>query len=843
MKVLMIGQHVNFFRNLDTVMRELCRRGHEVVFLHGTRLDDARVREKIAQDSTKKRLLGRGLQVAQSEIAGVTSGYRPEPGEPWPRRLRVGRQVVNRGIYLRKDHPSPERVVAGLEKDCLTISREADSPAAVAARPRHASGAWASGGGSRPPAPRVRRFSSVLSEIDPDVMLVSPTIWPKDPVEADYLHAARTLGIPTIGYVNSWDNLTSKGTVHVVPDLSPSCGTSRSRRKPRRFTTSRAETIRITGAPHLDPFFAMQPRRTRQQLCAEMGCPDAAVHGVSVQLANDLGQRDSMVTAMADALAQEFSGRAPTLVVRPHPTNPRPFESFSYPSVVVHPREGDQADSPESWQEYYDQLAGALCVFGLNTTAFLEAVVANRPCLTIVSEKYWPAQGRTGHFRHLLKGDFLEVCRDCCRRGRARAAHRGRRRREGRRPSRVHALVRSPVRARGAGQPRRGRCDRDARASARGSRTDLRRRPAAGRARADACLRGHWPMSASPFFTIAIPTKNRVDQLRSALRSVLEQTFEDLEVIVCDNGDEAVCACGISCCGRGTEIRVSRYVRTSGKLSMPDNWERAIADARGEYVGILTDRSVFRPDALSLVYAEIERSDTPVVSWFPDQYGRDPLGTMFKRRRCSGERREFDSAEVLEYFAQGHPDFGGKLLPKLMTGVCRRSVIDRVRSGPLGRFCPPVCPDYTSGYLMLAHTDRDGDPRRLAVCQLRRGQRFRIPASRPAGRPVPARPRHVVERPRGSHADRRVLHSPARVERSRCASEKCCPSRLRACALNRPRYYVACLLDYFRASKAGVDLSEDYDSLIDGLNREVGRGAAVGAVASDLSRCALGDAA
>jgi hypothetical protein len=68
MKVLMIGQHVNFFRNLDSVMRELCHRGHDVVFLHGTRLDDARVSKKLAQDS-KKRMLGRGLQVAQSEIA------------------------------------------------------------------------------------------------------------------------------------------------------------------------------------------------------------------------------------------------------------------------------------------------------------------------------------------------------------------------------------------------------------------------------------------------------------------------------------------------------------------------------------------------------------------------------------------------------------------------------------------------------------------------------------------------------------------------------------------------------------------------------------------------------
>src|SRR5262249_48503372 len=57
----------------------------------------------------------------------------------------------------------------------------------------------------------------------------------------------------------------------------------------------------------------------------------------------------------------------------------------------------------------FDQLALGSCVFGLNSTAFLEAAVANRPCLTVVADEFWAAQGRTGHFRHLLRGGFLEV--------------------------------------------------------------------------------------------------------------------------------------------------------------------------------------------------------------------------------------------------------------------------------------------------------------------------------------------------------------------------------------------------------------------------------------------------
>ena len=409
MKVLMIGQHVNFFRNLDSVMRELCERGHEVVFLHGTRLDDARVAKKLAQDS-KKRMLGRGLQVAQSEIAGVTSGYRPEPPESWPLRLRRGRQMINRGIYLRKGHPSPERVVGGLEKDMPPDLRATlNKPLwRSAIGTRQALSIWRWIEAASPASPTIM---SLLKETDPDVMLVSPTIWPKDPVEADYLHAGRTLGIPTIGYVNSWDNLTSKGTVHVLPDVYIVWNEPIAEEAVEIHDIP-ASTVRITGAPHLDTFFTLRPRRTRAELCAEMGCPDAPYMVFLCSSRTIWEDESSMVTAMADALARELGDAAPTLVVRPHPTNPKPFETFSHPGVVIHPKGGDQADSPDSWQEYYDQLTHASCVFGLNTTAFLESVVVDRPCLTIVTETYWPAQGRTGHFRHLLKGKFLEICRD-----------------------------------------------------------------------------------------------------------------------------------------------------------------------------------------------------------------------------------------------------------------------------------------------------------------------------------------------------------------------------------------------------------------------------------------------
>ncbi len=387
MKVLVIGQHTGVFHHLDPVMRELRRRDHEVVSLHGTSPDDER----------------------RSDIAGLTTGERPEPPEAWPQRLRVGRQVINRGVYWRKGHPSPERVVATIEHDLPdTVRAKMRTPVwRSAIGTRAALRVWRWIEAASPASPTV---VSLLTRIDPDVMVMSP-ISSKGPVEADYLHAGRALGIPTIGCVTGWDDFTSQGTVHVLPDMYLAWNEPMAHEAVQIHDVP-ANTIRITGAPHLDRFFSTGPGRTRAEVCARMGRPEGPYLMFLCSPRSIWEDESFMVRALSDALAREFGSSAPALVVRPHPTNPGPFNAFAHHGVVIDRSGGGQAGSPAGSPDDYDQLAHATCVFGLNTPAFLEAVAVNRPCLTIVSDTYWPAQGRTGHFRHLLKGEFLDICRD-----------------------------------------------------------------------------------------------------------------------------------------------------------------------------------------------------------------------------------------------------------------------------------------------------------------------------------------------------------------------------------------------------------------------------------------------
>ncbi|MGE3274331.1 MAG: hypothetical protein AB7O67_04410 [Vicinamibacterales bacterium] len=411
MKALFVMQHVNFFRNLDTVLRELHRRGHRVAVLHGTKMTDPGLMARVEQKKVgrkKMTYLGRGLSAAQEAIADVEVGYRPDPPEPWYEALMMGRQVLSRGTYMRPWHPSPERVTEALEHEMPPrMQRFVRSRAARATIWRRGTlQAWRALESVSPPSPTV---VDLLREAAPDVVLVSPTIWPKNPVEADYLHAARCLGIPTVGYVNSWDNLTSKGTVHVLPDVFVVWNEPLAEEAVTLHDIP-PELVRITGAPHLDRFFTFSTSATREALCALMGCPDDRPYVVFLCSSRTLAPDETpLVTRIADAFDRRFGDAAPTIVVRPHPTNADTWNGYARRGVVVYPREGDQADTPEAWQAYFDQLALAAGTIGLNTTAFLEAAVADRPCLTIVADEYYPSQGRTGHFRHLLKGQFLEV--------------------------------------------------------------------------------------------------------------------------------------------------------------------------------------------------------------------------------------------------------------------------------------------------------------------------------------------------------------------------------------------------------------------------------------------------
>jgi len=112
-----------------------------------------------------------------------------------------------------------------------------------------------------------------------------------------------------------------------------------------------------------------------------------------------------------------------------------------------------------------------------------------------------------------------------------------------------------------------------------------------------------------PKISVIVSTYNRLERLKKAVQSVLDQTFQDWELIIVDDGSTD-----------GTQKWVSslknekvRYLKIKhfGSDTKPKNEEIKIA--KGKYVCFLDDDNEYRKDALMILYKAIKDEKEPVL--------------------------------------------------------------------------------------------------------------------------------------------------------------------------------------------------------------------------------------
>lgn len=152
-----------------------------------------------------------------------------------------------------------------------------------------------------------------------------------------------------------------------------------------------------------------------------------------------------------------------------------------------------------------------------------------------------------------------------------------------------------------------------------------------------------------PFFSIVIPTRDRLDCLEVNIKSVLQQDFDDFEIIVSDNGvrDKAD--------GLITRFRDGRikYNRPSHSLGLCDNFEFASTFAEGEWVMFFGDKNVLYSDTLKKVHDILISCETDILN-FPQDYmspfdpGKNILKGKLKKNRRTGKLARVNIKEAIE---------------------------------------------------------------------------------------------------------------------------------------------------------------------------------------------------
>jgi len=97
--------------------------------------------------------------------------------------------------------------------------------------------------------------------------------------------------------------------------------------------------------------------------------------------------------------------------------------------------------------------------------------------------------------------------------------------------------------------------------------------------------------SEQPLVTVCIPTYNRPDMLRHSLRSVLDQSYPNLEVIVSDNASDTDTAAVVDSFG-DDRVRIDRLDTNVG---LHGNMTRCLHLGSGKYRTVLHDDDVMLP--------------------------------------------------------------------------------------------------------------------------------------------------------------------------------------------------------------------------------------------------------
>lgn len=163
-----------------------------------------------------------------------------------------------------------------------------------------------------------------------------------------------------------------------------------------------------------------------------------------------------------------------------------------------------------------------------------------------------------------------------------------------------------------------------------------------------------------PTVSVVIPTHNRADYLSRALKTVINQTYKDFEVIIVDDGSTD-----------GTAEIVSEFTDPRMHIVRQEHLERAeardagICRAEGQYIAFLDDDDLWTPRRLETMIPVFENKKVGVV--------------------YSGFGYVDESDQLLPQ-AASRPNIQGQALRKLVLGcwfpmsaaVVRRSSLERV---------------------------------------------------------------------------------------------------------------------------------------------------------------------
>ena len=398
MQVLIVLKNITYFAVLDTVVPLLAADGHHILAFS----DEERSQGKTSW----------ALNSCLENTPNLATGFTSRRADGWRRSLFAKREMLSYSSYLHRGDqseyylkrwekylPSPVRSFVRRSKLARWLVGSSLTQVGLRAYERLV-----------PPDKEIIRW---LKQNRPDVVVASPMNM-RFCEEVEYVKAAHALGIPTVVPVYSWDNLTTKGLYQVIPDVVLAWNQAQYKEATQIHQVP-PERVVITGAPRFDEWFTVgRLGLEREVFCKQAGINSARPYVLYLGSSANIAQDETwLVHELASSLK---ASPVPELahmqvLVRPHPANVKIYEQLAMENVVVWPKGRTAIDTNEFLQGFYNSLQHCVATVGINTTGMIDAIINNRPGITIMTDYYQKTQMEAVHFRQLIKADVLEVTR------------------------------------------------------------------------------------------------------------------------------------------------------------------------------------------------------------------------------------------------------------------------------------------------------------------------------------------------------------------------------------------------------------------------------------------------
>ena len=143
----------------------------------------------------------------------------------------------------------------------------------------------------------------------------------------------------------------------------------------------------------------------------------------------------------------------------------------------------------------------------------------------------------------------------------------------------------------------------------------------------------------TPLVSIIMPTSNRWMYIEDAIKSVLDQTYENWELLILDDSDTDSTSLIIDKFAGEKRIR---YIRNGKKLGIAKSRNILLNLARGNFIGHLDDDDILRKDAIESIIFEflnnielaLVYSDFVMIDEFGNKIGEN-VGIDFDRSKLA----------------------------------------------------------------------------------------------------------------------------------------------------------------------------------------------------------------